>query len=176
MGALRSFGGLGVALILPAWAAAPATVEIQLRTVLDEPRGYCIDMAGYKERARTDRPLQAHTCYSYQGTIAVDQGVDPQGVGSGRIGFPYFGVCMRAERRRAGASLGLAECADTPEQRFRFTDAGEIRPHAAPELCVTIAPGPGAAGGGGRPVHLLRALTLEACAESTAARQQWRLR
>ena len=30
----------------------------------------------YESRAKIERGLQAHTCYSYQGEIAIDQGLD----------------------------------------------------------------------------------------------------
>lgn len=173
----RLLVGVGVTLaLLSASAAAQALVEIHLSAILDEPRGYCIDMLGYKERARTDGALQAHTCYSYQGAIAVDQGIDRGEVGSRRFRFAHFGVCMRIEHAKSGAALLLEECKDSPEQSFGFTPAGEIRPDAAPELCVTIAPGFGVAGGGGQPVHLRRSLFLDACAGPAAARQRWQLR
>ena len=51
-------------------------VEIYLIETLDEPRGFCLDIKGYKSNANIDNGLQAHTCYSYQGEIAVDQGLD----------------------------------------------------------------------------------------------------
>ena len=49
--------------------------EIFLLNNLDENRGYCLDIKGYKTNADPTRGLQAHTCYSYQGSIAVDQGL-----------------------------------------------------------------------------------------------------
>ena len=51
-------------------------VEIYALNQLDEYRGYCLDIKGHKLKARTNKGLQAHTCYSYQGEIAVDQGFD----------------------------------------------------------------------------------------------------
>ena len=51
-------------------------VEIYLIDPLDEDRGYCIDIKGHKSKAKIQRGLQAHTCYSYQGKIAVDQAFD----------------------------------------------------------------------------------------------------
>ena len=51
-------------------------VEIKLIDNLDDKRGFCIDIKGYKSRANIERGLQAHTCYSYQGEIAIDQGLD----------------------------------------------------------------------------------------------------
>ena len=51
-------------------------IEIKLIDNLDDKRGFCIDIKGYKSRAKIERGLQAHTCYSYQGEIAIDQGLD----------------------------------------------------------------------------------------------------
>ena len=51
-------------------------VEIKLVDNLDDKRGFCIDIKGYKSRAKIERGLQAHTCYSHQGEIAIDQGLD----------------------------------------------------------------------------------------------------
>ena len=44
-------------------------VEIYLTNQLDDERGFCVDIKGHKTRAKIDRGLQAHTCYSYQGSI-----------------------------------------------------------------------------------------------------------
>lgn len=35
---------------------------IQLVDPLDEPEFYCVDVPGFQDNLRTDRPLQAHTC------------------------------------------------------------------------------------------------------------------
>ena len=51
-------------------------VEIKLLDNLDDKRTFCIDIKGYKFRAKIKRGIQVHTCYSYEGKIAVDQGLD----------------------------------------------------------------------------------------------------
>ena len=51
-------------------------VEVYLINQIDDHRGYCLDIKGYKSRANINRGMHAHTCYSYQGDIAVDQGFD----------------------------------------------------------------------------------------------------
>ena len=53
---------------------ADDNVEIYLLNQLDDSRGFCIDIRGHKLKAKIDKGLQAHTCYSYQGKIAPDQG------------------------------------------------------------------------------------------------------
>ena len=59
------------------WGMAEVNlVEIKLLDNLDDKRGFCIDIKGHKSKAKIERGLQAHTCYSYQGDIAVEQGFD----------------------------------------------------------------------------------------------------
>ena len=77
-----------------AWANNLA--EIQLVKKLDDQRGYCIDIRGHKERAKVQRGLQAHTCYSYQGGIGVDQAFDASLIAIGKFYLPAFDVCMEA--------------------------------------------------------------------------------
>lgn len=157
-------------------AHADAVVEVVLVDRLDDPRGYCLDILGYKQRAKLERGLQGHSCYSYQGEVGVDQGFDREAIESGRFRMPGFDVCMAADEARAGARLGLAKCGASPEQGFSLTAQGEIVPKGAPSLCVTVAGGAGVPGGGGRPVHLKRRLTLEPCDEGRSRHQRWRLR
>jgi len=73
-----------------------STVEIHSVYQIDEQRGYCIDIRGHKSEAKVNRGLQAHTCYSYQGEIAVDQGFDPVKLLRNEFFFPAFNVCMEA--------------------------------------------------------------------------------
>ena len=55
-------------------------VEIHLLDNLDDERGFCIDIKGHKSRASIEKGIQAHTCYSYQGQISIDQGFKKQGL------------------------------------------------------------------------------------------------
>jgi hypothetical protein len=157
-------------------AAGQDLAEVNLLDALDEPRGYCIDMIGYKERARTYRELQAHTCYSYQGAVAVDQGVDGKLAQTGRLRFPHFDVCMTVGHAREAELVVLAKCGDAVGQQFRLTGEKRIVPVAREDLCVTVADGEGAPGGGAEPVHLRRALRLERCSDAAVTRQRWQMR
>lgn len=156
-------------------ASAGDVVEVLLVDRLDDQRGFCLDIRGYKERARVDRGLQAHSCYSYQGQLGVDQGFDSDAIKAGRFHMPGFDVCMTAAAE-AGARLGLTKCDGSPGQGFSMTADGKIVAKAAPKLCVTVAGGDSREGGGGRPVHLIRGLTLENCDESRTKYQHWRVR
>lgn len=66
----------------------------------------CLDILVYKQRAKLDRGLQGHGCYSYQGGIAVDQGFDRDHIKAGRFHVPGLAVCMTARRRRRAAGWG----------------------------------------------------------------------
>ncbi len=165
---------IGAPLTVPAQAGE--TVEVLLVDRLDEPRGFCLDIRGYKQRARVDRGLQAHSCYSYQGQIGVDQGFDTAAIKAGRFHMPGFDVCMTASGSQASARLGLAKCDGSAPQGFSLAANGEIVAKSAPELCVTVAGGDSREGGGGQPVHLIRGLTLENCDAGRAKYQRWRVR
>ena len=157
-------------------ASAGDVVEVLLVDRLDDHRGFCLDIRGYKRRAKPDRGLQAHSCYSYQGQIGVDQGFDSDAIKAGRFHMPGFDVCMTAQGGEAGARLRLAKCDGSAPQAFSLADKGEIVAKTAPNLCVTVEGGESRQGGGGRPVHLIRGLTLEPCDGGRAKYQRWRLR
>ena len=40
-------------------------VEIYSLNQMDDDRGFCADIRGHKSKAKVNRGLQAHTCYSY---------------------------------------------------------------------------------------------------------------
>ncbi|MDE0342516.1 MAG: ricin-type beta-trefoil lectin domain protein [Deltaproteobacteria bacterium] len=176
---MKYLGLMMLAVLIGAPFAAPVqageTVEVLLVDRLDDQRGFCLDIRGYKQRARVDRGLQAHSCYSYQGQIGVDQGFDSDAIKTGRFHMPGFDVCMTATAE-TGARLNLAKCDGSSGQGFSMTANGEIVAKAAPKLCVTVAGGDSREGGGGRPVHLIRGLTLETCDEARGKYQRWRVR
>ena len=162
------------------WGATPPAradglAEIRSQASLDEPRGYCVDMIGSQARAAADRPLQAHTCYAYQGRVAVDQGVSTEGAARGLLRFPHFGVCLDGAAARAGGPVALKPCDDQAPAQVVRDDAGRIMPRADADICLTISGGASRAGGGGSPPHLIRGLSWERCEAQAVARQLWRL-
>ena len=60
-------------------------IELQLIDKLDETRSYFIDIKGHRESAKVHLGLQAHTCYSYQGQLGVDQAFDKRLVQQGKF-------------------------------------------------------------------------------------------
>ena len=140
-------------------------VELQLQEKLDEMRGFCIDIRGYKARAKIKRGLQAHSCYSYQGKIAVDQAFDRDLLKQGSFYMPAFDVCMEAEGHFKNAKLILNQCTEEDSQKFELTEDGQVMLMAEPRFCVAVAGEKSQEGGGGTPPHLKRALLLQECTE-----------
>ena len=151
------------------------TVEVYLLNNLNDTRGFCIDMTGYKTNADVNKALQTHSCYSYQGSVSVDQGFDVSKISNGEFNLPFFNVCMEAESAESSSGLILRGCDKSPKQQFVFEDDGKIKPINDLSLCLT-ASGNYREGGGGSPVHLIRDLSLLACDTSFSTRQVWGLR
>ena len=149
--------------------------EVQLVSKLDDQRGYCIDIRGHKDRAKVQRGLQAHTCYSYQGQIGVDQAFDASLAATGRFYLPAFDVCMAAENSSQGSRLILTRCAEQNLQKFDLNSANEIRLVVNNELCLVVNDGKSKEGGGGTLIHLMRRLTLENCATTKGKYKHWRI-
>ena len=158
-------------LVQTVWAGS--LVEVQLMDKLDEQRGFCIDIRGHKERAKVHRGLQAHTCYSYQGQLSVDQAFDKQLISRGKFYLPAFDVCMEADGSVSGSRLNLEACNDTSAQRFKLTANDQIKLVSNDELCLTIDSSGSKQGSGGAPPHLLRTLSLRNCEKSGTRYTTW---
>ena len=65
-------------------------VELKLLNNLDNRRGFCIDIKGHKFKAKITKGTCAHSCYSYQGKIAVDQGLDANKLKQKQLFFSLF--------------------------------------------------------------------------------------
>jgi hypothetical protein len=151
------------------------TVEVYLLNNLNDTRGFCIDMTGYKTNADVNKALQTHSCYSYQGSVSVDQGFDVSKISNGEFNLPFFNVCMEVESAESSSGLILRGCDKSPKQQFVFEDDGKIKPVNDPGLCLT-ASSDYREGGGGSPVHLIRDLSLIDCGASFSTRQNWGVR
>ena len=151
-------------------------VEIQLIDKLDETRSYCIDIKGYKERAKVHRGLQAHTCYSYQGQIGVDQAFDKGLTQFGKFYMPAFEVCMEAKSNKEGASLTLKDCNNTAVQKFDFSLENQIKVSGKHDLCLAVGSEKSKQGGGGTPPHLIRTLQLKSCSLTDLKYTAWKIK
>ena len=156
-------------------AGYPEFAEVYLLNNLNDSRGFCVDMTGYKTNADVNKALQAHSCYSYQGSVSVDQGFDVSKISDGEFNLPFFNVCMEVENAESSSGLILRGCDKNPKQQFVFEDDGKIKPVNDLSLCLT-ASGDYREGGGGSPVHLIRDLFLSACDPSFSSRQSWGIR
>lgn len=163
-------------LLLAPCLHAETPVEVTLVDRLDEARGFCLDTLGFQTRARPEEGLQTHSCYSYQGQLAVDQSFDADMIPDGKFRIIEFDLCMTARGLSTGSGFALEPCDERDTQQFEHRSNGKVMSVAAPGNCVTAGEGPSRHGGGGEPVHLIRNLTLEVCDSSRDDRQQWRLR
>ena len=155
---------------------ARTSVEVTLVDKLDEPRGFCLDTIGYKHRARPEAGLHTHSCYSYEGQLAVDQAFDADLIRQGTFQIIAFNLCMTALDYSSGSRLTLEPCDGRESQQFEHRQNGQIAIRISPAHCVTAGEGPSRKGGGGNPAHLIRSLTLEPCDNSLDNRQRWHLR
>ena len=165
---------LGLLLITP--SKADDNVEIYLLNQLDDSRGFCIDIRGHKLKAKIDKGLQAHTCYSYQGKISPDQGFDSLKLTKNQFFLPSFNVCMEASSLETSSNLKLGKCDRNKLQNFEWSNKNEIRLISNKKLCLTVDQGQSKKGGGGTPVHLMRNLSLELCSKSLNPYQAWSVR
>jgi len=159
----------------PSWSKSEVDlVEIKLLNNLDDKRGFCIDIKGHKFRAKISRGIQAHTCYSYQGEIAVDQGLDVNKLKKKKLFFPYFDVCAHPASSKNPLNLNLEKCGRTEE--FVFSEDNTIRLKNNTNLCLTVAEGNSRKGGGGSPIHLIRNLSMKTCNQQNSVYKTWGIR
>ena len=149
--------------------------EVYLLNTLNDSRGYCIDMKGYKNNADINKSLQAHSCYSYQGEISVDQGFNVSNISNEEFYIPHFKVCMEAEKIEESSALDLKSCDKNNKQKFILQSDGKIHPKENLKLCLTVSDN-FSEGGGGSPVHLIRTLSLKNCNDQLSSYQKWGIR
>jgi hypothetical protein len=163
-------------LLLTTISQADDNVEVFLLNQLDDSRGFCIDVRGHKFKAQIDKGLQAHTCYSYQGEISPDQGFSSLKLTKNQFILPSFNICMEASSLAPSANLRLRKCDRNKLQNFEWSNENKIHLIGNRKLCLTVDQGQSKKGGGGSPVHLMRNLSLELCAESLNLYQAWGIR
>ena len=164
-------------LLLSPLALAGETMEVTLIEHLsDEPRGWCIDSAGHQVNAIMEGGVHGHTCYSYEGNgPQVDQGFDVADIKKGAFRLVAFDHCLTVPLAEPKTWIALTPCDGRPEQGFEMKADGAIVAKMAPELCITLGRQT-VPGGGGNPVHQVRALYLDKCESSNDSHQRWRLR
>jgi hypothetical protein len=152
-----------LATAMPA-VAEPAESLIRLVDPLDEPEFYCVDVVGFRDSLKLDRPLQAHTCKPG----AEDELFSFNELFPGQIYMRAYDLCVEAGDKL----LYLEPCAQSPLQRFSHATDGSIQP-AGGQLCLAVAGDSGERAGGRS--HLRRDLRLSPCGEVEPARLRWLL-
>lgn len=161
--------------LLPSWAMAE-NVEVVLIDKLDgNLSGYCLDIVGGGQNINPDNGLQAHTCYSYRGELGSDQAIDSTGITKGVFRLPAFDVCATLPSLDSGTTVSLEECNNSDQQKFNFSDNGNISPSKDSNMCLTVGK-ESKFGRNGTSPHQIKSLSLEPCEPELAAYQQWRFR
>ena len=143
-------------------AAVVESSLIQLADPLDEPEFYCVDVPGFRDSLRTDRPLQAHTCKPG----ADDELFVFNRPAAGQLYMEIYDLCVEAE----GDLAYTRNCTAAAAQRFTHTPNGEIRTETG-DMCLAVASGSGEPAGGQS--HVRRNLRLMPCAEVEPSRSRW---
>jgi triacylglycerol lipase len=145
-----------------------------LRTAhaLDEARGYCIDIPGFRGTLRLEEPLQAHTCK--YGEPLEDQLFEPapQNV----IRANGYDRCLEASALDEGAQLLVRTCRRSALQRWSLS-SGRLHPESRSDLCVSLAGEAGQIAGTPlliTPAYRRRDLSLERCDDDLQTRQAFR--
>ncbi|MGI9203249.1 MAG: ricin-type beta-trefoil lectin domain protein [Woeseiaceae bacterium] len=174
---IRSLAG-SLFLVLSVNANAETPVEVKLKAPIEENRGWCLDLRGGQNNGAPIGGLHGHTCYAYNGRGPTpDQAFvkeDIQEKNKFRM-VEFNDKCMTLYEPQAGSFISMESCNGRQAQHFIMNEAGQIIPEITPELCLTIGtvvlPG-----GGGRPLHIMRDVTFEACDSEINERQLWELR
>jgi hypothetical protein len=169
-------GSLFVVFAINANAETP--VEVKLIAAIEEDRGWCLDLRGGQNNGVPIGGLHGHTCYASNGNGPTpDQAFVMENVQE-KNEFRMVGFndkCMTLYEPEKGSFISMETCDGRKAQAIEMNEAGQIIPKMMPGLCVTlgtvVVPG-----GGGRPLHLMRDVTFEACDSEINVRQSWELR
>ena len=148
-------------------------VEIYLLDNLDDERGFCIDIKGHKSRAKIERGIQAHTCYSYQGQISVDQGFKKQSIINSSFYIPGFSVCMKVKSVHFKHEVILGKCDNMNLDSLTLSENNEIHLTKDKSYCHTVIENSLRTGKGGSPIHKMRDIELLKCNKNIHHLQKW---
>ena len=153
-------------------AATGSAGLLRLTDNLDDPQGYCVDVAGFGANIRLDAPLQAHTCKP-----GSDDQLFATGDNDGR-GFRLveYHLCLAAAMEEPNAEVIVAACdSGMVGQPFLLNNEGRVYldREYGPTLCLGVAPGSGEPAGGRN--HLRRDLALYDCEHTDPALITWEM-
>jgi hypothetical protein len=153
-------------------------VEVKLVAPIEEDRGWCLDLRGGQRNGAPIGGVHGHTCYTYNGNGPTpDQAFIKENI-EGKNEFRMVGFsdkCMTLYEPNEGSFVSIETCDGRETQAIVLSEDGQIIPELVPELCLTagtiVLPG-----GGGRPLHIMRDISFEACDSEINERQLWELR
>ena len=148
-------------------------VEIHLLDNLDDDRGFCIDIKGHKSRAKIERGIQAHTCYSYQGHISIDQGFKKHSITNSSFYILGFSVCMKVKSVNFKHEVILGKCDNMNLDSLTFSENNQIHLTKDKSYCLTVIENSLRTGKGGSPVHKMRDIELLKCNKNINYLQKW---
>ena len=180
----RTFAAFAITALLGS-AACPVQAEsagtlIKLQTELDEARGLCIDIAGFRDNIDTDVPVQAHTCKSNP-NAQEDEIFEANNPAPGNIRNPEYDVCLDVISVVNRGSIFVRPCSASATQKFVTNDNGELRPAGDSGLCVAASPTPShpAVRAGRTPepgvTNVARAMSLAPCNAVDDSLKRWTL-
>lgn len=116
-------------------------ILLQLRDNLDEPRGICVDIKGYRDSIDLHVPVQAHTCKPNperreDGIFEVLQSES----GKTRFRNATYDVCLDVLGAEERGSIFVRSCSGAESQNFVVSDLGEIRPTENESACIVVSP------------------------------------
>lgn len=152
---------------------APA-VYLKAFYPLDEPRFYCVDIPGHKDRVNLKSALVVHTCK--EGIWHKDELFDPTELPNGTLKMSAYDLCVAASSTVDGAQLFLRPCDRSPLQTWDYQNYRlHLKGHS--DKCLSIGSDPGRLTRGGRRLpsrHMARSLALSTCSEAALQYQLWR--
>ena len=148
-------------------------VEIHLLDNLDDDRGFCIDIKGHKSRAKIERGIQAHTCYSYQGQISIDQGFKKHSLTNSSFYILGFSVCMKVKSVNFKHEVILGKCDNMNLDSLTFSENNQIHLTKDKSYCLTVIENSLRTGKGGSPIHKMRDIELLKCNKNINYLQKW---
>jgi triacylglycerol lipase len=155
--------------VAPSYADAGLLRTIQ---VLDEARGYCLDIPGEGATLQLDQPLQAHTC-KYGGPLD-DQRFER--TADGAVRAAAYDRCLAAASLVPGAKLVMRPCAADAAQQWSMA-WGRLSPVSRPDLCVTVTGDTGEPAGTPvwiSPVYHRRDVVVDRCDAAREGNQSFR--
>ena len=159
---------------------SPAQAQVQDATLLrvtadfGDPRGLCVDVFGSADRARIERPVQAHTCKF--GVDNRDQQLSWSGSDNDLLFLSVLDLCVEAETAELGSDLYFKACENSPLQKWQLEDTGEIKLKSNLSMCLTASADavPPSTTPMVMPEYYYRGINLENCKDELSERQQWR--